>query len=176
MACSKAYIPESREESHKHNMEKLCVMCTKKSGGYVMSEKHKKLFDKYVYTHKDYFEDAWLLPSGLCEACRLRLEAQDDEKKKLIRKLKPKPPYEAILKHVRKELSGPVLRSQGDAPLHCPCGMCKRSLTIGMYLYLNSYLVHMVFKNHRKSRINIWSETSYRCILSESSLKMLKWG
>ena len=143
MACSKAYIPESREESHKHNMEKLCIMCFDKCKGHVLSEKHKNLFAKYVYKNGDYFQDAHLLPYGLCEACRVRLEAQDDEKKKLIRKLREPPDYEALLEHVKGVLSVPVLRSHGDAPLHCTCEMCGRSLTIGMYF--NSFLYFTFF-------------------------------
>ena len=128
MACSKAYIPESREESHKHNMEKVCIMCFDKCKGHMLSEKHKKLFAKYVYKDGDYFKDAWLLPMGLCEGCRIKLEAQDNEKRKLIKKLPPTPDYEALLEHVKGILSVPLLRSHGDAPMHCTCEMCDRSL------------------------------------------------
>ena len=131
MACSKpTFFPDSKEESHQHNMNRLCIMCFGKSKGHMLSEKHKNIFAIYVYTHADYWEDAWLLPSGLCEGCRRKLESLVKEEKRPLGKLHD---YFAIVQYVKSILSVRVLRSQGDQPLQCPCELCERSTTSGRH-------------------------------------------
>ena len=129
MACSKEFDSQvlSREEIHVHNMKNICVWCFGKSKGHLLNDNHKKLL-------ANIYENFWLvqhlLPGGLCEGCRVKLESQ--AKKGKERNMGKQPDYDALVAHVQSVVDVPNLRSQGDGPVICPCEMCDRVKMRGM--------------------------------------------
>ena len=74
MATSKDYWKHELKKDHEGNLAKICIRCMDKSKGNFLDPEFVPLVIKFLWSN--YEVDSEYLPSGLCENCRLVLQAQ----------------------------------------------------------------------------------------------------